>query len=154
MYPINKIGLLALILIFAECKSDSPVDSLRWLEGSWKQATIKNKRSSIETWEYEAGELKGLGISMFGDPGAYDTLLMERLRIIVREQELFYESSLPMKEPVIYRLTDSGEDFWTFSNPQQVFPKTITYQKTASGFTSIVGDGEREVKLDFISNDQ
>ena len=149
MYRISKVLPISLILLSA-CTSESPVDKLRWLEGSWKQATVKNNRSSTESWEYDAGELKGVGISRYGADGVYDTLLMEKLRIIVRDQELFYESSLPLKDATIYRLTDSGEDFWTFSNPQASFPKTITYQKTKNGFSSIVGDGTRSVQLDFI----
>lgn len=152
MYPINK-ALVVSLLLLAGCSSPSPVESLRWLEGSWKQATIKNKRSSAEKWEYDAGELKGMGVSLYGDAGTYDTLLIERFRIIVREKELFYESSLPLKAAVVYRLTDSGENFWTFSNPQQEFPKHITYRKTTEGFTSTVSNDNRTVELNYIRND-
>ena len=151
MSQISKILLVALLL--SACNTPSPVESLRWLEGSWKQATVKNSRSSAEVWQYEAGELKGTGVSLYGEAGAYDTLLKERLRIIVREKELFYESSLPLKPAIVYRLTDSGKDFWTFSNPQQDFPKNITYRKTTEGFTSEVSNESRTVELNYIRND-
>ncbi|MEL7148389.1 MAG: hypothetical protein AAFO69_18590, partial [Bacteroidota bacterium] len=92
MSPNSKHFIAFISLFFIACTAPSPVESLRWLEGSWKQATVKNKRSSAEKWSYEAGELKGMGVSLYGDRGAYDTLLIERFRIIVREKELFYES--------------------------------------------------------------
>lgn len=150
MCLISKWSLLLIILLsFAGCSEESPIEELRWLEGNWKQVNQKGSRLSLESWIYINGELIGNGYTVDYSSGQYDTLFKEDIRIILREQKLFYEADLPNQPPVLFRMTEKKEDGWTFANPQHDFPKYIQYQKTQSGFSAIVGDGNRESKLDF-----
>lgn len=143
------ILVIMALTIAAGCTEPSPIDELRWLEGNWKQTNQKKKTFSLETWKYDDGELKGRGYAVVQDGEDYDTIFSEGLRIITREQTLFYEADLPTQEAVLFRLTSSEDDSWNFSNPQHDSPKYITYRKTDEGFTAIVGDGKKENILTF-----
>lgn len=146
----NRIYLFILsTFLLAACGKPSPVEQLKWLEGNWKQVNQKGTRLSLENWKYSNGELKGKGYTVDASSGTYDTLFIETLRIIIREQTLFYEADLPTQDPVLFRLTEEKEDSWVFSNPKHDFPKYIQYKKTEKGFNALVGDGKRENSLEF-----
>ncbi len=150
MFRNNSIPLFLLLsFIFISCSETSPIDELRWLEGSWSQTNQKGTRLSLENWKFSNGELIGKGYTVDNSSGQYDTLFIERLRIIIREQTLFYEADLPTQDPVTFRLTEKKKGLWTFSNPKHDFPKYISYEKTESGFKALVGDGKRESSLAF-----
>ncbi|MGB3466755.1 MAG: DUF6265 family protein [Cyclobacteriaceae bacterium] len=145
----NYFFLIAILFLLVNCSAPSPVENMKWLEGNWTQVNQSGKRLSLESWQYENGELLGKGYTVIKDNDHYDTIFAEKLRIIVREKTLFYEADLPTEDPILFRLTESNEDSWNFSNPTHDFPKYITYQKTENGFKALVGDGTKEIVLEF-----
>ena len=110
-YLISKWLLLSAFsfLLLSGCSEVSPIEELRWLEGNWKQVNQKGSRLSLESWTYKNGELIGNGYTVDNSSDAYDTLFSEDIRIIVREQKLFYEAILPNQPAVIFRLTEAKQ---------------------------------------------
>jgi hypothetical protein len=109
------------------------------LEGSW---SLEN-RPVIEKWVKDDGHLAGLVFLVRQE----DTVITEALRLFEAEGNFWYEATVPDQnngKPVQFQLTDSGEDFWVFTNKAHDFPDQITYRFVhADSFTATIeGDAE------------
>ena len=70
-------------------------------------------------------ELKGQDFRIAGK----DTLMEERVQLIAKGNEIYY---IPSKDendnkPVPFKLTDTKNKTYTFSNPQHDYPQIIAY---------------------------
>jgi hypothetical protein len=93
------------------------------LPGKWQL----DKSTTIEQWEKD-GELYKATVSK---PLGKEWLVIERIRLIKREGEIFYEAAVRgqnKEKPVPFRLIESGNDKVVFENKTHDFPQKITYQ--------------------------
>lgn len=144
----NILILLLFALMFTTAKSQSAeprtqttVDQLTWLEGTWTRTNSKAGRSGLEIWKkISTTELRGRGITIHGS----DTAFVEKLRIIVRDGNLFYVADVPENQkPVFFRLTEIKEKSFTCENPDHDFPKKIAYTLDGNKLrATISGDGK------------
>ena len=135
-------------LIFTDVKSQaanqttySTIDQLRWLEGTWTRINSKAGQSGFEMWKkMSSTELSGRGVTMHGS----DTTFVEKLRIIVRDGNLFYVADVPENQkPVFFRLTEIKQNSFTCENPNHDFPKKIAYSLQGNRLqATISGDGK------------
>jgi hypothetical protein len=128
----------------------SSVENLKWLEGSWKRTNTKAGRSGMELWtKVSSTELKGKGITMHGT----DTAFVEKLRIVVRDGELYYVADVPENQkPVYFRFTELKASSFTCENPDHDFPKKISYSVNDNRLSAkISGDG-KEIEYLFVRN--
>ena len=134
------------LLFYSSCFSQlSPtaVDftKLAWLEGNWVLTNAKPGNSGSESWKkISSTELQGTGVNM----KAQDTLFIEKLKLIVKENAIYYVADVPEnKQPVDFKLTEVSENAFTCENPTHDFPKKIRYVNTGDSIkATISGDGK------------
>jgi len=141
-------------LIFTEVKSQtgnqttySTVEQLKWLEGTWTRTNSKVGQSGFEMWKrMSSTELSGRGVTMHGS----DTAFVEKLRIIVRDGNLFYVADVPEnQEPVFFRLTEIKQNSFTCENPNHDFPKKIAYSLQGNKLHATVSGNGKSMEFSF-----
>jgi hypothetical protein len=109
------------------------------LQGNWK---LENQ-PVIEQWVMKDGRLDGLVFLVRQE----DTVITETLRLFETEGTFWYEATVPDQndgKPVQFQLTNSGEDFWVFTNKAHDFPDQITYRFTHADTLSATIEGDAE----------
>lgn len=122
------------------------IEKLEWLIGTWNRTNAKPGRSGAEVWKKNSDtELHGRGISMKGN----DTSFVEKLKIVVKENKLYYVADVPDNKAVVYfAFTDISPGGFTCENPDHDFPKKIQYRRDGRTLTAMIsGDGKSIVYL-------
>ena len=136
-------GLIGLIVIITSLSAtaQSSLSKLEWLLGNWVRTNAKPGRSGVEIWKKSSDqEFVGRGINLRGA----DTTFVEKLKIISKENKIFYVADVPEnKEPILFEATSIAPNAVTFENPKHDFPKKIVYELTGSTLkATISGDGK------------
>lgn len=143
---MKRFLLVAIVVPFlAQAQSNTPAASdfkkLSWLEGTWTRTNNKPGRSGHERWSRGNGNtLVGFGVSMKGQ----DTAFVEKLRIVVKEDRIYYVSEVPENpQPVDFLVTSITATGFVSENPKHDFPKMISYQLDGKKLkATISGDGK------------
>jgi len=128
---------------FAQKLSDTEqktLKSLAWLEGTWIRTNVKTGRTAHERWERNEQSLQGWGVSMNGP----DTSFVERIRIIIKENNFYYVADVPQnKESTYFKFTELTTTGFICENPEHDFPKKISYQLQGTSLkATISGNGK------------
>jgi len=122
--------LLGTTFVRGECQSAfTPLSQnfkkLSWLQGTWIRTNSKGSQTGYEQWsETSPSEYRGVGVTLQGK----DTLFVEKLRILERENELYYVADVPENQkPVYFKLTEITDSGFVCENPNHDFPKKIVY---------------------------
>ena len=103
--------------------TDSPLADLDWLTGSW--TTVDEDTVMEEHWtQPRAGTMFGVNRSI--KDGV--TRAFEFLRIVTRDDGVYYLASPNGRAPTAFRLVESSPTHVRFSNPEHDFPTTIEYR--------------------------
>ena len=146
-------------LIFSGAKSQSvnnpahsTIDQLKWLEGTWTRTNSKAGQSGLEIWKkVSSTELSGRGITMHGS----DTAFVEKLRIVVRDGNLFYVADIPENQkPIYFRLTEVKKNGFICENPEHDFPKKIAYGLKGNKLHAIISGNGKSMEFFFEKSDQ
>jgi hypothetical protein len=147
-----KIALLLIVLVApsqkVRCQSQhtlNDIQKLSWLEGTWERINSKPGRSGVEEWRQSGDMLSGRGISLKG----LDTVFVEKLRIVLREDKIYYVADVPENKKLVYfGITQLNDGGFTCENPDHDFPKKISYKLEGNRLTAVVsGDGKSIVYL-------
>ena len=114
---------------------------LNWLVGTWNRTNTKAGRSGLEQWiKIDQQELLGTGVNMRDA----DTVFVEKLRIIVKDDYIAYVADVPENKKLVYfKLTEITETGFVCENPDHDFPKKISYQLEVRKLKAqISGDGK------------
>jgi hypothetical protein len=117
------------------------LNELEWLVGTWKRTNIKPGRSAYEQWvKINDQEFRGRAVNLKEG----DTLFVEKLSIILRNDTIYYVADVPENKRLIYfRFTTLDEDGFICENPSHDFPKKISYNKRDQSLhAQISGDGK------------
>lgn len=115
--------------------------NLEWLVGTWNRTNTKPGRSGYEQWEkIREDEFRGRGVTLKG----VDTAFVEKLRIIMRNDTIYYVADVPENnKPVYFKLTEIFPDGFVCENPSHDFPKKISYHRNDQSLKAqISGDGK------------
>ena len=117
-----KRTLAALLFAPAFAFAQAKVESLEWLSGTWVQETAQEKVA--ETW---LGPTNGLmvAVNLTSRPNGRKTF--EFLRIADTPEGFSYYASPAGKEPVEFKLKESGNRRVVFENAAHEFPQRILY---------------------------
>ncbi|MEK6783727.1 MAG: DUF6265 family protein [Bacteroidota bacterium] len=147
---MNKNYFIFIILLFLSNNTNGQAvrnvttenfKKLNWLIGTWYQANTKPGYSAHERWEeISPYEHHGFGITLQGK----DTVFIEKLRILIKENDIYYVADVPENQKLAYfkliEITDSG---FVCENPNHDFPKKISYQLDGEKLKAqISGDGK------------
>lgn len=113
---------------------------LFWLAGTWHRTNVKAGRTAHERWVKTADGLQGWGVSMSG----VDTSFVEKLRILTKDNKLYYVADVPQnKESTYFLITEVTPTSFVCENPNHDFPKRIAYQADGNKLkATISGDGK------------
>ena len=143
LYPFI-ILLTAVTYSFGQTTANQTTENfkkLNWLVGTWNRINAKPGRSGVERWELaSANDLRGFGINLQGG----DTTFTEKLRIIIKDNNIFYVADVPDNQKLVYfKLTEITGSGFVCENPDHDFPKKISYQLDGKKLKAqISGDGK------------
>ncbi|MFN0175202.1 MAG: DUF6265 family protein [Saprospiraceae bacterium] len=137
-----------------EYPKDAFRDLRRGLEGTWFMPTDRGDRLEI-WWQEDDQTLAGKNVRIKPENG--DTVLLERLRIELRDTTITYIAiarGQNSNKPVSFLLTEIDEQgFFVFSNPEHDDPQTIRYLLLGNREMQVETIGKRngrEVKQEFV----
>ena len=126
-YHLILFSFLIIACLSPEVKESSlSKDFFERLPGKWQ---LENS-TTIEKWEKDGELFKATVYKPLGK----ESLVSERIRLIEREGEIFFEATVRgqnKEKPVPFKLIESGKDRVVFKNETHDFPQTITYQFTS-----------------------
>ncbi len=138
---MKKILILTPIISLFMFSCQSEINKANWLIGNWEHTSEEGKFN--EKWiQIDNNSL--LGKSYFVVEN--DTVFSERVNLVQRGKDLFYVVEIPT-EPSAgvteFKLTSSSVNQLVFENPENDFPKKITYNRIHkdSLFAEISGGG-------------
>jgi hypothetical protein len=144
MRGISLFSILVFCLLQVNGQSSEIINDFKklgWVVGAWNRTNVKPGQSGNERWiKISATELNGFGLTM----RAKDTISFEKLKLVVKDDNIFYVADVPEnKEPVYFRLTEISDTSFSCENPDHDFPKKIIYQKEGSKLrATISGNGK------------
>lgn len=142
----QMIPFIILIVVtfasYAQTVTASPenLKKLDWLTGTWNRVDTKPNRPGSERWEkISPTEWQGWGVSMKGK----DTSFVEKLRIIAKDNLIFYVADVKSNRNIVYfQFVSLSDDHFVCENPAHDFPKRIEYKLRGNQLqASISGDG-------------
>lgn len=136
--------LACLILLPSASFGQGPAQKMKqleWLLGNWKRTNAKPGKSGFEIWtKVSDAEWHGRGISMKG----VDTTFVEKLRLIVENNKLYYVADVPEnKKSVYFEITSVTPESFTCENAAHDFPKKIFYRFDGKQLYARVSAGEQ-----------
>jgi len=144
MKKITSISVVALLLLVS-CKKENQVEyeklaKAEWLLGNWQHNSSDGLFS--EKWNVK-NDSTFLGNSSFVIEGK--VVFSEEVNLVQRGKDLFYAVKITSEpsEPTEFKLTSSSENKLVFENPENDFPKKITYNRihNDSIYAEISGGG-------------
>lgn len=145
--------LLCAIIVSGAAHSQSAnavkadLKNISWLTGKWSRTNAKPGRSGYEIWKSEADTVWiGRGINMRGS----DTTFVEKLKIVQRNQQLYYVADVPNNaQPVNFLFTSIDATGFTCENPQHDFPKKITYTLIDNRMRAVISGNGQQIEYWF-----
>lgn len=149
---MRRIQLFFIGLLLAPCCLSAQIDNpraafrefRRELEGTWFMPTDRGDR--LEIWAVQDDStLTGRSVRIKPENG--DTVLLERLRLELRDTNVMYSVTARGQndnKPVSYQLSTLDESgFYVFSNPQYDDPQKIKYLLLGNREMQVVTEGQR-----------
>jgi hypothetical protein len=150
-YLLVNIMWIVCCLFLTGCTLNRPEPSgepkhqlFGWLPGTW--ALSAGKIRMAERWQrIDSTNMEGASWYVSGS----DSVLMEKLRITVRDSGTYYFAEVPTQNQgrrIDFRLVSSGQNRWVFENLQHDFPQRIIYERISSDSLKASVEGFQEGK--------
>ena len=113
-----------------------------------ERTNVKPGETAYEKWEkISKKEFSGIGFKLNGK----DTVFVEKLKIVVKDDKLFYIADVSHNAaPTYFEIKEREVSGFVASNPNHDFPKQISYRIAGKKLTvEISGDG-KSVFFDFL----
>ena len=134
---MSLLPVLAAALLVTPAPVQDPVAGLGWMSGYWLDCS--DGREASETWsDPRAGLMAGHAVTV----SAQGRVGFE-LTYITRQPDggAAFVVKPSGQDAVAFTLTEQGEDFVVFSNPDNDFPTHIRYERDGDGLRARI-DGE------------
>ncbi len=136
----------------AKAQSNTRIENLGWLVGSWNRTNNKSGHTGNERWliDREIG-LRGYGITTKGS----DTLFVEKMRIVEGDHGALYfvADVLENPKPVYFHIISITPDEFTCENQGHDFPKMIHYERKLKNLEVTLAGNGRTVIHRFVKAD-
>ena len=122
--------------------------AMEWLIGTWKRTNTKPGEDAYEKWEkISTKEFSGIGVILKGE----DTVFMERLEIVVKNDGLFYIAEVAHNPaPIYFEIKKQEASGFVSSNPDHDFPKQISYHLEGDKLTAKISGNDKSIVFDFL----
>ena len=122
-------------------------EDFSWLLGSWQRTNEEEGRQTFEHWKKQSKhEFNGIGCTLKGG----DTIWQEAMKL--RKLGNHWNFEVVGKgdtESTVFTLTEMSDESFTCENPENEFPKVISYAKTATGLKAVISGGGPDIAFDF-----
>lgn len=135
-----RVLLTMLFVLTGIVSHAQSIKDVSWLEGTWNRTNVKAGRSAHERWIKTNEGLQGWGVNLNGA----DTAFVEKLRIVTKDNKLYYVADVPQnKESTYFLITEVTATSFTCEAPEHDFPKKIVYQLDGAKLkATISGNGK------------
>lgn len=147
------LTLLTLLVLSAfsntalEVSKNSKDANFSWLLGSWQRVNEKEGQQTFEHWKQASNELYlGMGCTLKDG----DTIWKETIELRKLGKNWNFEvKGKGETKPTIFALTKIEKESFVCENPENEFPKLISYQKSITGLSAIISGGGSDIVFDF-----
>lgn len=148
---MKKAALLVITLTLVSCKKEdsksyTELDRARWFIGNWENITSEGRLS--ESWIVKNDSTYAAQTYFIGKENN-DTIFSEIVDLMQRGNDLYYIPKFTNNQEnktTEFRMTSASNNFLVFENPNNDFPKKITYKRVNqdSIFAEISGGGKTQ----------
>ncbi len=147
---MKKCLLPLMFLVFQACCPSSKEEkkNFDWLVGEWERANEEEGRSTFENWKKENDSTYvGFGFTLKGQ----DTVWYENTIFATRDGMWKLQVSLKDSEASVdFKATNFDENSFVVENPENDFPKVITYKKEGEKLIAEISDADMKIGYDFV----
>ncbi len=120
-------------------------DSFNWLQGRW--VINSGKIVTFETWhKSEDGSWAGEGHRIKKG----DTVFTEKLAIVFKNTDWYYVADVAHNaEPVYFKITQFGSDYFVAENSKHDFPQKIEYRLSESKLEVVISAANKKIPFTF-----
>lgn len=135
----TRLFIFCLLLFSCNGKEKDQRD-FKWLLGDWKRINETQDLRTFESWKKNSeNEYEGFGFSLKKS----DTVFKERMYLRKEAENWSLVISGVNEEPTVFNLTDIEKRRFVAENPENEFPKKITYFDNVNSLNAIIsGDGK------------
>ena len=134
--------LLSLCIVITSCNSNKKHDAPTWIIGKWIKANNEGNNKTYEVWN---PDFSGKGFTL----QEKDTLFVENMRLITKDNTVFFRITNMGELPNYFKLTQQSENSFTVENQQNSFPKKIKYTLDKDTLTTVISNNEFSVDFKF-----
>ncbi len=152
---MNKLKTLLILsaflfinTVYGQNSSTEKLKKLEWLTGKWVRTNAKAGESGYEKWEKSSGsKLSGKGVTLKGK----EVVFVEDMDFELKGKDLYYVVRVTgEKQPTYFKLTALSTDGFVCENPQNEFPKKISYKRKGNNLKAVISGGGQSVDYNFI----
>ncbi|SDS45779.1 hypothetical protein SAMN04488553_2302 [Gramella sp. MAR_2010_147] len=126
-------------------------ETFDWIIGDWIRTNGMHKLTTTEHWKKISSNLyEGTGVTKKNN----ETVFRENLRIIKKEEKWIYEVTGVNKETTNFLLTSISDNTFTAVNPENEFPKKISYRTEDKKLIAEISDDRKKEIFEFSKANQ
>lgn len=142
--------LSSLVLLLCSCKEEikqpAVATEFDYLIGDWERTNSKGGSATSEHWRAATSEdLRGHGYTIEDE----DTVFNERMRIYKKQEQWMLSINGPNENPTLFKITQHTNSAFTAVNPDNEFPKVITYSYFDDVLTATISAEDTEIPFIF-----
>lgn len=130
-----------------EASKSSKDANFSWLLGSWQRINDKEGQQTFEHWKQASNELYlGMGCTLKDG----DTIWKEDIRLRKVEKKWYFEvTGQGEDQATSFILTEINDKSFICKNPENEFPKVISYKESATGLIAEISGGGPHILFEF-----
>lgn len=146
---MKKLLSITILLLAVQTIYAQDLSKVSWMLGQWKSVHAKTGNTSYENWtKVSDHEWQGKGFRL--SRSGTDTLFQEKLKIITKDNTLYYVADLKENAaPVYFKFTAINEQGFICENPEHDFPKKISYQRDGNKLKATISGNGKEISYYF-----
>lgn len=148
---MNKyILILIAIVSLSSCKNDkitfSDFEKFSFINGDWERMNDQEGQKTYESW-YPTNDGKWIGIGYTLQEN--DTVFKEELLISRSKNSWNLTVTGANNDPTIFQINERSHNSFTAVNPENEFPKMITYNKIGDQLKAMITADSMQIAFDF-----
>lgn len=118
-----------------------------YLLGNWKRSNEKEGKKTFEHWTKKSNsEYRGNGFTLLDG----DTIWQENIVLMLYNGSWEYRvTGKGEEQPTVFWLTSIEKEGFTAENPENEFPKKITYRKPGEKLHATISGDDMEIPFEF-----
>ena len=145
-YITIVIGLMGFFGCNTSSEKEDPFSFFEQIKGTWQNTSQKQ----FERWYIEKGVPKASSFKLINNK---DTVVMERIKIIKENEDLYFVVTLLNHKndpPVRFKKIEETENSITFENKDHDFPQKIVYELSSPNSLKATISGEIDGKTESV----